>query len=84
MTAISVVPPPMSQIALPRGSEMGKPAPMAAASGSSMSHACYEVGDDPLTHRAYDLDGVRGAADHLERLPPDREDARAVAVDRHQ
>ena len=40
MTAISVVPPPTSQIALPLGSAMGRPAPMAAASGSSMSQAC--------------------------------------------
>ena len=40
MTAISVVPPPMSQIALPLGSAIGRPTPIAAASGSSMSHAC--------------------------------------------
>ena len=39
MTAISVVPPPMSQIAWPRGWAMGRPAPIAAARGSSMSHA---------------------------------------------
>ncbi len=40
ITAISVVPPPTSQIALPRGSEMGRPAPIAAARGSSINHAC--------------------------------------------
>ena len=40
MTAISVVPPPISQTALPRGSAIGRPAPIAAASGSSMSQAC--------------------------------------------
>ena len=40
MTAIAVVPPPISQIALPRGSAIARPAPIAAASGSSMSHAC--------------------------------------------
>ena len=39
ITATSVVPPPMSQIALPRGSEIGSPAPIAAARGSSISHA---------------------------------------------
>jgi hypothetical protein len=36
MTATSVVPPPMSTIMLPLGSVMGRPAPMAAAMGSSM------------------------------------------------
>ena len=37
MTAISAVPPPMSTIMLPVGSLMGRPAPMAAAMGSSMT-----------------------------------------------
>ena len=36
MTATSVVPPPMSTIMLPLGSVMGRPAPIAAAMGSSM------------------------------------------------
>ena len=36
MTATSVVPPPMSTIMLPVGSCTGRPAPMAAAIGSSM------------------------------------------------
>ena len=36
MTATSLVPPPMSTIMLPVGSATGKPAPMAAAIGSSM------------------------------------------------
>ena len=35
MTAMSVVPPPMSTIMLPEGSVMGMPAPMAAAIASS-------------------------------------------------
>ena len=39
ITAISVVPPPTSQIALARGSEIRRPAPIAAASGSSISQA---------------------------------------------
>ena len=36
MTATSVVPPPMSTTMLPVGSWTGRPAPMAAAMGSSM------------------------------------------------
>ena len=36
MTATSLVPPPMSTIMLPVGSATGRPAPMAAAMGSSM------------------------------------------------
>ena len=36
MTATSVVPPPMSTIMLPPGSWMGRPAPIAAAIGSSI------------------------------------------------
>ena len=39
MTATSVVPPPMSTIMLPVGSWTGRPAPMAAAMGSSMMWA---------------------------------------------
>ena len=34
MTAMSVVPPPMSTIMLPRGESTGRPAPIAAAIGS--------------------------------------------------
>ena len=37
MTATSLVPPPMSTTMLPEGSLMGRPAPMAAAMGSSMT-----------------------------------------------
>ena len=37
-TAMSVVPPPMSTIMLPVGSVMGRPAPMAAATGSSTEY----------------------------------------------
>ncbi len=36
ITATSVVPPPMSTIMLAPGSEMGSPAPMAAAVGSAI------------------------------------------------
>ncbi len=36
MTAMSVVPPPMSTIMLPVGSVIGIPAPMAAAMASSI------------------------------------------------
>ena len=39
MTAISLVPPPMSMIRLPDGPLMGTLAPIAAASGSSMRYA---------------------------------------------
>src|SRR5207247_9540731 len=40
ITATSVVAAPSSQIALARTSAIGNPAPIAAASGSSMSHTC--------------------------------------------
>ncbi len=36
ITATSVVPPPMSTIMFPEGSVIGRPAPIAAAIGSSM------------------------------------------------
>ena len=39
ITATSVVPPPMSTTMLPVGSCTGRPAPMAAAMGSSMMYA---------------------------------------------
>ena len=39
MTATSVVPPPMSTMRLPEGSLTGRPAPIAAAMGSSISRA---------------------------------------------
>ena len=39
ITAVSVVPPPMSITMLPTGASMGNPAPMAAAIGCSMSCA---------------------------------------------
>ena len=39
MTATSVVPPPMSTIMQPDGSMIGRPAPIAAAIGSSMRQA---------------------------------------------
>ena len=39
MTATSVVPPPMSTTMLPVGSATGRPAPIAAAMGSSMRYA---------------------------------------------
>ena len=39
MTAISLVPPPMSMIMFPDGPLMGTLAPIAAASGSSMRYA---------------------------------------------
>ena len=39
MTATSVVPPPMSTIMFPVGSETGRPAPIAAAIGSSIRYA---------------------------------------------
>ncbi len=39
MTATSVVPPPMSTIMLPVGSDTGRPEPIAAAIGSSMMYA---------------------------------------------
>ena len=40
MTATSVVPPPMSTTILPRISPIGRPAPSAAAIGSSIKKAC--------------------------------------------
>ena len=39
MTATSVVPPPMSTIMFPVGSAIGRPAPIAAAIGSSIRYA---------------------------------------------
>ena len=41
MTAISLVPPPMSMIMLPDGPLIGTLAPMAAARGSSMRYASF-------------------------------------------
>ena len=40
ITATSVVPPPMSTIMFPVGSAIGRPAPIAAAIGSSIRYAC--------------------------------------------
>ncbi len=42
MTATSLVPPPMSMIIEPAGSVTGRPAPMAAAIGSSMRNVLLE------------------------------------------
>ena len=41
MTAMSVVPPPMSTTMLPSGSATLSPAPIAAAMGSEMSYTCF-------------------------------------------
>ena len=41
ITATSVVPPPISTTILPVGSPTGSPAPMAAASGSSMIRTSF-------------------------------------------
>ena len=43
MTATSVVPPPMSTIMLPCGDWIGRPAPIAAAIGSSMMNAGFRA-----------------------------------------
>ncbi len=44
MTAISLVPPPMSMIMLPDGPLIGTLAPIAAASGSSIRYASLRAG----------------------------------------
>src|SRR5699024_12465819 len=41
ITATSVVPPPISTIILPVGSQTGKSAPMAAAKGSAIGNASF-------------------------------------------
>src|ERR687886_605621 len=45
ITATSVVPPPMSTIMFPVGSATGRPAPIAAAIGSSIRYACRAPAD---------------------------------------
>ena len=49
MTATSVVPPPMSTTMFPVGSCTGRPAPMAAAMGSSMMNAGLRAPADSAT-----------------------------------
>ena len=49
MTATSVVPPPMSTTMFPVGSWTGRPAPMAAAMGSSMMYAGLRAPADSAT-----------------------------------
>src|SRR5690625_1396855 len=41
ITAISVVPPPISTIILPVGSQTGKPTPIADANGSEIGYASF-------------------------------------------
>src|SRR6266581_7580070 len=43
-----------------------------------------EVSDHAVSHRPHDPDRVGCATDYFERLPPDRQDFRAVAIDRNQ
>jgi hypothetical protein len=45
ITATSLVPPPTSRIMLPVGSATGRPAPIAAAIGSSIRYACRAPAD---------------------------------------
>src|SRR6266511_78014 len=52
MTATSVVPPPMSTIMFPVGSATGRPAPIAAAIGSSIRYACRAPADSVASSTA--------------------------------
>src|SRR3954470_669334 len=52
MTAMSVVPPPMSMIMLPAASLIGKPAPIAAAIGSSTRWTSLALTRKPLSRTA--------------------------------
>ena len=72
MTATSVVPPPMSTIMLPVGSETGRPAPIAAAIGSSIRYACARAcRERGLLDRALlDARHAAGHADDDARVRP--------------
>ena len=52
MTATSVVPPPMSTIMFPVGSATGRPAPIAAAIGSSIRYAWRAPADSVASSTA--------------------------------
>src|SRR6266540_739255 len=92
VTATSVVPPPMSTIIDPEGSFTGRPAPIAAAIGSSTSRAHLadevvehllgdvEVADDTVLERTDRDDARRRPPDHSLRLCADREDVTGTQI----
>ena len=72
MTATSLVPPPMSTIMLPVGSLTGRPAPMAAAMGSSIRYAARAPAVMVASSTARRSTPVTpgGHADHHPRMRP--------------
>src|SRR2546425_8324302 len=67
ITAISVVPPPMSITMLPVGVSTGSPTPIAAAIGSATMYTSFAPADCGVAHGAlFHLgDAARHAHDHL-------------------
>jgi hypothetical protein len=74
----------MSTIMFPVGSATGRPAPIAAAIGSSIRYAwrAPEVGDDAVLQRPDRLDRAGRAAEHPLRLDADRVHLAGALVDR--
>ena len=73
MTAISVVPPPMSMTMLPVGVSTGRPTPIAAAIGSSTIHtplAPADIAEERTARRSSSVIPGRNA-DHDARLDPE-------------
>ncbi len=58
ITATSLVPPPISTIILPVGSVVGRPAPIAAAIGSSMINTCLTPALSVTSRTAFLSTGV--------------------------
>ena len=75
MTAISLVPPPMSTTSEPTDSATGRPAPIAAASGSSIRYARAAPAASVASSTAARSTGVTPLGTHTitcarERKPP--------------
>src|ERR1700735_4319597 len=99
ITATSLVPPPMSTTIEPVGSPTGRPAPIAAAIGSSIRYAWgatalgaapsehrlghLKVGDHPVLERTDRRDRAGRAAQHPLGLNPHGMDLAGPGIDRH-
>ena len=75
MTAMSVVPPPMSATRLPFGLLMSRPAPMAAATGSSMRNtrfapACVPASMTARSSTSVMIEGTQMTTFGLNRRKP--------------
>ena len=73
ITATSLVPPPTSTIIDPCASLTGSPAPMAAASGSSMVKACLAPADSVASLTARSSTPVTPEGTHTTTRGPTRE-----------